>query len=220
MERIFLFGASDHCKYTIDIIEQEKKYEVIGIFDFKLEKGTDFYGYKILGYLEDLNKFCVNEDSYKGIIAIGDNYTRYKLVNEITQVQSNFEFVNAIHPSVIFGKNVTIGNGCVIMAGVIINNDCQIGNHSFIATKSSIDHDSTIGAYSSLSPGVTTGGRVTVGFCTAIGIGATVLHYMNIGSNCMVGASSLVNKDVVDNSVVYGVPIKFIKFRNPDDKYL
>lgn len=220
MEKIFLFGASDHCKYTIDIIEQEKKYEIVGIFDFKLKKGNLFYGYKILGYLDDLHKLCELEDSNKGIIAIGDNYTRYKVVSDIARIQPNFEFVNAIHPSVIFGKNATIGKGCVIMAGVIINNDCQIGDHCFLATKSSVDHDSTINSHSSLSPGVTTGGRVTIGFCSAIGIGATILHYINIGSNCLIGACSLVNKDVADNSVVYGIPGKFIKFRKPDDKYL
>jgi sugar O-acyltransferase (sialic acid O-acetyltransferase NeuD family) len=220
MDKIFLFGASDHCKYTIDIIEQEKKYEIAGIFDYQLEKGSFFYGYEILGYLHDLAEIAAKLKASAGIVAIGDNYTRSKLAAEIHAIVPDFQFVNAVHPSVILGKNSTLGKGCVIMAGVIINNDCKVGDHVFLATKCSVDHDSTVGDYSSLSPGVVTGGRVSIGYCTAIGIGATILHYTAIGSNSVVGAASLVNKTVGDNAVVYGVPAKFIKSRNENDKYL
>lgn len=220
MEKIFLFGASDHCRYTIDIIEQEKKYQVAGIFDMKLQKGTFFYEYEILGYFDDFIKIANQHNINKGIVAIGDNYTRKNLANQILSFIPDFEFINAIHPSVIIGKNTRIGKGCVFMAGVILNNDCLINDHVFIATKATVDHDSTIGDYSSLSPGVVTGGRVKIGNCSAIGIGATILHYINIGSNCVVGASSLVNKNVEDNSVVYGVPFKFVRFRENNEKYL
>ncbi|MFN3755992.1 MAG: acetyltransferase [Flavobacterium sp.] len=220
MENIFLFGASDHCKYTIDIIEKEGKYKIVGIFDKRLLPGEIFYSYKVLGYIDDLLKLSNSLKISKGIVAIGDNFTRMKLANEIKSIIQDFKFVNAIHPSVIIGKNSKIGDGCVFMAGVILNNDCLIGDYVFLATKSSVDHDSIISNYSSLSPGVTTGGRVTIGECTAIGIGATILHYINIGSNCVIGASSLINKDVQDNSVIYGVPGKLIRIRLNDEKYL
>lgn len=220
MENIFLFGASDHCKYTIDIIEREGKYKIAGIFDKKLLPGDTFYSYKVLGYIDELLQLSKSLNISKGIVAIGDNFTRMKLANDIKSIIQDFKFVNAIHPSVIIGKNSKIGDGCVFMAGVILNNDCLIGDHVFIATKSSVDHDSMISNYSSLSPGVTTGGRIAIGECTAIGIGATILHYRNIGSNCVIGGSSLINKDVQDNSVIYGIPGKLIRMRENDEKYL
>lgn len=220
MQKIIIIGASDHCKYTIDIIERENKFKILGILDKKLDKGSNFAGYPILGYLEYLESKSNMELINYGIIAIGDNHTRSKLVNEILEICPGFNFVNAIHPSVIIGKEVSIGKGCVMMAGVIINNNCSVGNHCFLATKSSLDHDSTILDYSSLSPGVTTGGRVFIGECSAIGIGATILHYKKIGSNCIIGGNSLVNIDIRDNFIAYGVPIKEIKSRLPSDKYL
>ncbi len=220
MEKIILFGASDHCRYTIDIIEQEKKYQILGIFDKKLEKNSFFEGYPVFGYLDELNGIIERENVHGGIVAVGDNYTRMTLVNNILTNCPNFNFVNAIHPSVIIGKESFFGSGLVIMAGVIINNNCIIGNHCFLATKASLDHDSIIGDYSSLSPGVTTGGRVDIGKCTAIGIGASILHYIKIGDNSVVGGNSLVNKDVEDNVVVYGVPIKIVKQRQSNDRYL
>lgn len=106
------------------------------------------------------------------------------------------------------------------MAGVIINNDCIIGDHCFLATKSSIDHDSEMGDYSSLSPGVTTGGRVSIGDVTAIGIGATILHYKSIGDNSVIGGNSLVNKNIGNNLVAFGSPVKVVREREEDEKYL
>ena len=43
-----------------------------------------------------------------------------------------------------------------------------------------------------------------------VGTGVTILYGVQIGSNVIVGAGSLVNKDVPSNSVVGGVPAKFI----------
>ncbi|WP_299758412.1 acetyltransferase [uncultured Pontibacter sp.] len=218
--RVVIIGASDHCRYTIDIIEQEDKYKIYGVLDVNLSKGQQYAGYSILGYLDDLALLLNNGDVVGGIVAIGDNYTRSLVTNEIKTRFPKFRFINAIHPSVIIGKETKIGEGCVMMAGVIINNNCIIGNHCFLATKASLDHDSIVGDYSSLSPGVTTGGRVIIGDCTAIGIGATLLHYRTIGSNCVVGGGALVNKDVEDNYLVLGVPAKPIRQRDSSEKYL
>ncbi|UJH91334.1 acetyltransferase [Antarcticibacterium sp. 1MA-6-2] len=205
MKKIILIGASDHCRYTIDIIEQEGKYEISGILDKNLPVGEEFGGYPVLGYLNDLPKLIEDMQIVGGVIAIGDNFTRKRLQQEIEKSVQNFTFINAIHPSVIFGKKVEIGSGCVFMAGVIVNNNCKIGDHCFLATKCSLDHDSTIGNFSSMSPGVTTGGRVSIGDCTAIGIGASILHYKSIGDYCVIGGNSLVNKDIEDYYVAFGI---------------
>ena len=41
-----------------------------------------------------------------------------------------------------------------------------------------------------------------------IGSNTTVLYDVRIGSNVVIGAGSLVNKDIPDNSVAAGVPVK------------
>ena len=220
MEKIVLIGASDHCRYTIDIIEQEGKYEIAGILDKNLPIGENFGGYEILGYLDDLEYILSNSNVKGGVIAIGDNFTRRTVRREISTIATDFSFVNVIHPSVVLGKDVELGEGCVLMAGVIVNNNCKIGNHCFLATKSSLDHDSSIGDFSSMSPGVTTGGRVRIGRCSAIGIGASILHYISVGDYCVIGGNSLVNKDVEDNMLAFGIPAKPVRSRNPEEKYL
>ena len=74
--------------------------------------------------------------------------------------------------------------------------------------------------FSSVGPGVTTGGNVTLGENSHIGIGSTVNNEITIGTNTVIGAMSLVVKNCNKNSLYYGTPVKRIKKRLKDDKYL
>ena len=53
-------------------------------------------------------------------------------------------------------------------------------------------------------------GDIHVGDNVYIGSNSTILGGTSIGSNVIVGAGSLVNKDIPSNSVVGGVPAKYI----------
>lgn len=57
------------------------------------------------------------------------------------------------------------------------------------------------------------GGDITVGDNSWIGAGAIVLPGVCIGRGCVIGAGSVVNKDIPDNSVAAGVPAKVIRTR-------
>ena len=50
-----------------------------------------------------------------------------------------------------------------------------------------------------------------------IGVRSIILPGVHIGNNCIIAAGSVVSKDVPDNSVVGGVPARFIKTA---DEYL
>ena len=48
-----------------------------------------------------------------------------------------------------------------------------------------------------------------------IGAGSTILYGVQIGKNCIVGAGSLVNKDLMENGVYAGVPaVRIDSFQN------
>ena len=219
-EKIVLFGASQHTKYTIDIIEKEDKYNIIGIIDLLLAKGVNYEGYPVLGKQKDLASILELLNINKGIVLIGDNFMRHKVIDIILSQLPNFKFISAIHPSVLLGNNVKVGDGSVIMAGVIINNDTSIGQHCFLATNSSVDHDSFIGDFSSISAGVTVGGGCTIGSSTAIALGVSIIHGITIGNNTVIGAGALVVKDFESNVVAYGNPAKIIRSRLNGEGYL
>jgi len=157
MKNIILIGGGNQAHYTIDIIEKEGKYNIIGIIDSIHEIDSDRFGYKILGRQENISQLIKKYDIEGGVISIGDNWGRYHVYNQILELAPTFKFVNAIHPSVIIGNNVKLGIGIVAMAGCIFNPKSTIGDFTFFATGAQIEHDCQIGDFSSISAGSITG---------------------------------------------------------------
>lgn len=217
---IVLIGGGNHVQYCIDIIERENKYNIIGIIDSIKNIGEELYGYKVIGRQENIVDLGFQYEFAAGIITVGDNWTRYKIYQSIIKKWGWFTFVNAIHPSVIIGNNVKIGDGVIAMAGVIFNPGALIGDFSFFATGAQIEHDCIIGGFSSVSAGSVLGGHVHIKGWSAVTLGVTILDRVTIGMNTVIGSGSLVTKDVPDNVLAYGIPAKVIRTREPGERFL
>ena len=220
MKNIVLIGGGNQAHYTIDIIEKEGKYNIVGIIDSIHDIGSDRFGYKVIGRQENLPKLIKEYEIYGGVISIGDNWSRNNVFLQISSLAPDFKFVNAIHPSVVIGNNVTLGIGIVAMAGCIFNPKSIIGNFTFFATGAQIEHDCIISDFASISAGSITGGYVKLGKHSSLTLGVTVLDRLEIGENTVVGAGSLVIKSLPDNILAYGNPAKIIRSRNIGEKFL
>lgn len=204
-EKIFVFGASGHAKVVIDIIEKKGLYEIVFMADDDLSlKGTDFFGYTVIGGKEDI--LVLSDAPKKAIVAIGSNIARCKVSAWLAE--NNFVKVSAVHPSVQVSRGVQIGAGSVVMAGVCINADTVVGEDVIINTKASVDHDCRIGDGTHLAPGSTLCGTVSIGEQSFVCAGATIIPNLTIGKNVVVGAGATVIADVPDGMVVVGSPAK------------
>jgi acetyltransferase-like isoleucine patch superfamily enzyme len=96
------------------------------------------------------------------------------------------------------GKKTDIGAFTYINAkeGVEIEDDVQIGSHCSIYTVSTIDKKQ---------------GKIVLKKNCKIGSHSVIMPSVTIGENSIIGAFSFVNKDVPDNVVAFGVPIKVVK---------
>jgi acetyltransferase-like isoleucine patch superfamily enzyme len=100
------------------------------------------------------------------------------------------------------GKNVTIGKNCNIQAHVTISNECIIGNNVFIAPNSSLLNDKYPKSSFLTSPIVKDN--------VVIGGAVTILPHVILGKNSVIGAGSVVTKNVPPGKVFTGVPAKEI----------
>jgi len=80
--------------------------------------------------------------------------------------------------------------------GVVIEDNVQIGSHCSLYSVSTIDNKN---------------GKVYLKENCKIGSHTTVLPNVTIGKNSIVGANSLVNCDIPDNVIAFGVPAKVIR---------
>jgi sugar O-acyltransferase (sialic acid O-acetyltransferase NeuD family) len=204
-EQIFVFGASGHAKVVIDVIERQSLYEVAFLVDDNLSlKGTDFFGYPVIGGKKEL--LAIDAAPQKTIVAIGSNTVRCKISAWLTE--NSFEKISAIHPSAQLSRGVYVGAGTVVMAGACINADTVVGDDVIINTCASVDHDCVIGDGVHLAPGSTICGTVNIGELTFVCSGATIIPNLNIGHNVVVGAGSTVISDVPNDKTVVGNPAK------------
>jgi len=79
---------------------------------------------------------------------------------------------------------------------VEIEDYVQIGSHCSIYSVSTIDEKK---------------GKVTLKKNSRIGSHSTIMPGVTIGENAIIGAHSFVNKDIPDNVVAFGCPVKIIK---------
>jgi sugar O-acyltransferase (sialic acid O-acetyltransferase NeuD family) len=220
MKNIVIIGGGNQAHYSIDIIEKEGKYNIVGIIDSIADIGSIKFGYKIIGRQESIKEIVHEYDIYGGVITIGDNWTRFNVYSQIIEKYPEFNFVNAIHPSVIIGNNVTLGVGIVAMAGCIFNPKSSIGDFTFFATGAQVEHDCIICDFASISAGSITGGFVKIGKYSAITLGVTIIDRLEIGENSVIGAGSLVVRSIPDNVLVYGNPAVIIRSREKNEKFL
>ena len=113
-----------------------------------------------------------------------------------------------IQKNAIIGKNVKVSSHTFICEGVTIEDDCFIGhNVSFINDKYP-RATAAGGQLQTEADWKVVPTRVKRG--ASIGTSATILCGVTIGENAIVGAGSVVTKDVPDNAIVAGVPARIV----------
>ena len=188
-EKIVLLGGGGHCHSVIDVLEQEDKYQIIGIVDKKELIGSDILGYKIIACdddLEEIFKTCKN-----AIITVGQiesNHIRVKLFNKLKEIGFNLPVI--ISPLAYVSKHAFVDEGTVIMHHCLINANAKIGKNCIINTKALIEHDVIIEDNCHISTASVINGGVKVKANTFVGSNATSKQYIEI--NGFVKAGSLV----------------------------
>lgn len=201
--KLIIIGYGMHALQVLDV-SKLCGYEFIGFID-------DYNKEKTLGGTEILPKF-LNSDIYF-FVGIGESLYRRNVLNK-----NNLKLCNIIHPNSIISKNIKIGNGNYIGPSVVINNDVTIGDNNILNTSSIIEHNVVIGNFCNINPNVTICGSCFIEDNVNIGASTTIIQKKRIGKNSVLGAGSLVLKDIKSYTLNYGTPTKEIN--KIEDNYI
>ena len=220
MKKLLIFGLKRNFKIIVNEIFKFQNYKIIGFVDENIKVKSVKIDNKKISNLTKNIKSIINNKNVSGLVTFGDNYLRKKIYEKVHKINKNFKWEILISKNAIVDKSVKIGQGSIIMPGVIINCYSKIGKMSLINTGSIIEHDNILKDFSSTAPGVTTSGNLTLGELSHLGTASTVIHDIKIGQNTILGANSLAIKNLDKNSVYVGNPAKKIKKRKVGLKYL
>ena len=141
--------------------------------------------------------------------AVGDCLLKLRLVDRAQN--AGLQACDAIvHPSVVYGSSVAIGQGTILCPRVVVSSDIRIGRWALINIGVTVGHDVMIGDYCTLSPGAHISGHATIGRGSYIGTGAVIKEGVTVGDKAMVGMGAVVIRDVPDGETWAGNPARKI----------
>lgn len=163
-------------------------------------------GFKYLPYVK--KPFFITQNKN---IVVGKNFC----ANENVVIEALKRHGDETYDSlIVFGDNVFINRGCHFSA----INKMKIGNNSVFGSYVSVidnDHGSTSSFKELLIPVsdrvLSSKGPITIGDNVWVGDKATILSGVTVGDNSIIGANSVVTKDIPSNSIAVGCPAKVIK---------
>jgi sugar O-acyltransferase (sialic acid O-acetyltransferase NeuD family) len=120
-----------------------------------------------------------------------------------------------IHPRAWVGQHVDIGEGSILCAGALITTDIRINRQVHVNIGATIGHDSILEDFVTLNPSVNISGNVKLEEGVEVGTNSVVIPGCVVGNWSIIGAGSVVTKNLPPNITAVGAPAKAIKGRAP-----
>lgn len=210
MNDLILIGGGGHCKSCINVIEETKLFNIIGILDVSAKKGNKILDYSIIGNDDRIEEYIESETSF--CMTIGKMNSgkdiRDKLFNKLISL-------NAIVPVIIsnsanVSKYAEIQQGSIVLLGAIINANAFVGCNCIINSQALIEHDAVIGNNCHISTGVIVNGNCRIGNNCMIGSGVVLKNGISIPDNTMIGMGTVVTKTIKHHGLYFGNPARKI----------
>lgn len=212
---LVIFGAGGLGREVLFQIQQNSKfkeeYNILGFVDDTPSILNKFVnGYRVLGNSQWLYEYS---SAINVIICLGNAVSRKNVARRLFN-NKNISFPTFIADDVRISEEVSYGIGCIFCFSCIITVNIEIGDFVVLNSDCTVGHDSKIENYVTLYPSVNVSGNVHIGECSEIGVGSNIIQGKKIGTEVIVGAGSVVIKDIPSQCTAVGVPAKPIKMNN------
>lgn len=211
--KYILWGATGQAKVLRETLGT---MELLSVFDNNLKISSPFSDVPLHSKREfqDWLETEKSEEPIGFLVAIGGSKGKDRLSIQQKLESLGLYSLTAIHPSAFVPQNATIGTGSQILASATICVETVLGRSCIVNTSASIDHESKIGDGVHIGPGAHLAGLVTVDNFATLYTGSVVGPRIHIGEGAVIGAGSVVIRDVPPNALVVGNPAKIIRYIN------
>ncbi|WP_417764145.1 acetyltransferase [Shewanella chilikensis] len=211
--KLVIYGCSSFTKSIISLANKIDEIDVVAICvddEYIPTLPKTFCNLEVLGFDDAMRMHP--DASY--ILAIG-----YKSMRKREVVYNKLRACN-LHIATLISPNASvssdrIGPGCIVFDGAVIEQGAIIHDNVTIWSNVTICHDVEIGCHCFIAANATLGGFSKVGKLTFVGFSTTLIDSIKVGNECLLGASSLINFNIMDLSKCYGVPVRLIGHIDP-----
>lgn len=143
-------------------------------------------------------------------VAMGDPHWR-KHYAELIESKGG-RFYTYISPDAYVLDTAVIGEGSFIPQWTSVSDNVILGKHVVLHAFAVIGHDSIVRDFGTLLSDAFVGGCCEIGECSQMSPKSMIIPHKKIGDNVVVGAGSVVMRNVKDDISVFGNPAKKIEF--------
>ncbi len=214
MKNSVIIGAGTQGQVYASYLK-EAGVNIIGFIDDDPSlQDQEVIGIPVLGKYKDLFLDEFKEKIQDVYCPIGVNSVRVEYLS--TLKKEGYGIPGFLHHTVSIAPDVTIGEAVYMLAGNIVMPHTTIGNYIMINMDSTIAHHVTLEDGVFMSSGVNIGALIHVKENAYVGMGVTAMTGIKeIGKDTLIGAGTVIIRDVPDYATVVGNPGRVIKTKQP-----
>lgn len=215
--RVIIYGGGGLSKMIIETVRATGAYQIAGIIDDSIPKGSDVIGSPVLGgedMLPDLYASGVRM-AVNSVGGIGDYRVRLSVFERLAA--AGFVCPAIIHPTAFIDRSAILEAGVLVLAQSYVSGNAIVGMGSLINNTVVVSHDNVLGICTNLSPGAKLAGDVILEDFVQIGMNATVNIGVRVGKESLIGNGATIKKDVPAATRVYAGAI-WPKYESKKDK--
>ena len=157
-KKLVIIGAGGHGQSVAELALSLGCYQRISFIDDSFPESVQVLGLDIIGNI--LSFFNGDVEFDDCFVAIGNNTTRKKIVNDI--LDRGLCLVNLLHPSASISTFAKLGKGIAVMAGAVVGTNAVLANGVLVNANCTVDHDCTIDEFAHLGVGVSLASGVKI----------------------------------------------------------
>ena len=173
-------------------------------------------GVDVIGPLDTLDAMLSREDGVRVILSTGRpgaTSSRARFAERFGRYRQAFATI--VHPTASIAAGTTIGEGSILLAGVVATAPIHIGRHVVAMPHVVFTHDDHIGDFATFATRATLGGGVHVGDGAYLGAASVIRENLTVGARALVGMGAVVIAPVPPDEVWAGIPARRLRHVDP-----